>query len=129
MTAATKKKQRFVIPEEVRLDLSDGDWLDVKRELNHGEQQRLTSFLNISPDGQVSGGATDRYMIERKFMYINDWSFENEKGKRVPVTRQAIANLSQETADEIDEALNEHFERMQAEKKAPSGKEKLEAQP
>jgi hypothetical protein len=47
---------RFVQPDVVRLPLSDGDFIDVKRELSAGEQRRM--FAGMVLHGVVPGEKT-----------------------------------------------------------------------
>lgn len=105
-------KQRFVSAETVKLDLSEGDWVEVKGRLTYGERQRLaaSSFRT----GHLGSDAVDldfeAYALTKLETWLVDWSFTDAKGKHVSVSRAAIRNLDPETADEITEALNAHIE-------------------
>jgi hypothetical protein len=102
-------KQRFVSAETVRLELTDGDWIEVKRELSYGEQQEL--FLRDVQMTGLAGGernvSVDLQLINIRdmAMWIVDWSFEDAKGKRVPVSIDSIKALATDAAEEVDEAL------------------------
>jgi hypothetical protein len=118
-------RNRFVEPETVKLDLSDGDWIEVKKELTYGEEQRLAgaamTSMNIQSDADKAKTQTEegdgvrvnlqneRFAIARLYTWLVDWSFTNAKGKRVEVSREAIANLSASTAHEIDDALTAYI--------------------
>ena len=118
-------RNRFVEPEVVRLELTEGDWVEVKKELTYGEEQRLAgaamTSMNIQSDSDRAKTRTEdgegvrvnleneRYAILRLYTWLVDWSFENTAGKRVKVSREAIANLGADTAHEIDEALSAHI--------------------
>lgn len=110
-------RNRFVTPETVRLDLSDGDWIEVKRRLTNGERRRLnTAGLSKSLTiGNEQNQEIDidfaEFSLARAAMWIVDWSFEDD-GRRVAVTRVALESLDEETADEIDKALDAHIEAM-----------------
>jgi hypothetical protein len=106
-------RNRFVTPETVRLPLSDGDWIEVKKRLTNGERRSLnTAALGKSmPIGQdVAEVAVDFAELgtARALIYIVDWSFEDD-GHRVPVSRAAYLALDEPTADEIDKALDIHI--------------------
>lgn len=117
----TEKKQqkvsRFVQPQVMRLDLSGGDWLDVRRELTVGEQRRAMAKAvksmradgRIEPDFQQVGKAEIA-------AYIVDWSFVDGNDKRVPFTDDAIDNLTAAAYDEIETAVRAHIAAVEAER-------------
>lgn len=116
-------RNRFVSLATVRKELSDGDWVEFKERLSYGEQQRLAGGALGRATGMFEGKpevALDmaHYQIKRFAIWIVDWSFVDAKGKRVPVSEDAIANLDPDTAQEIDDALTDYIEAMDAEKKA-----------
>lgn len=116
-------KNRFVKPESHRLDLSDGDWVEVKKRLGILDDKRIESALvrsaqsarglvgaNVNAkDVEIRLDTSEAYMTKLK-TYILDWSFEDERGKRVPVTESAIEALDPETAQEIVEELNKFLD-------------------
>lgn len=115
-------KQRFVSPNTVRLELSEGDWLEVKEQLTYGERQEL-----LLRDVQMTAAFTDERDIKVDMQLINirdmamwivDWSFEDANGKRVPVSIESIKALSEDAAEEVEAALMAHKEAQ--EKNAPT---------
>jgi hypothetical protein len=122
---------RFVRPEVVRLQLSGGDFIDVKKELNTGESRRvfarmardMTPGENVKLDPQQVGMAK---VVE----YLIGWSFTDEDGRPVPLPESpemkeaVISNLHIDTWNEIRLAVDEHEERVDAqraqEKKVPT---------
>ena len=36
---------RFVKPKVIRVKISDGDWIEIKRELNVGERKQMTAAV------------------------------------------------------------------------------------
>ena len=124
-------KCRFVTPETVRLELSDGDWIEVKKRLSWGEQQKLSGSTFGGVRG-VGGGETEftmeweRYQVLRLATWIVDWSFTDAKGKQVKVSRDAIGNLDQGTAEEIDVALTGHIEAQEVERDPETAKQAIE---
>lgn len=114
-------RNAFVDPDTVQLPLSEGDWIEVKQRLTYGEQQRLSSASLTSV--RIQAGRTDdteikldmqRHAIERIFVWVTEWSFRDKSGKAVKVTRQAIENLREDVADEINTALDEYIEKINA---------------
>ena len=111
-------KNRFVDPRTVRIDLSDGDWIEVKARLAYGEQQRMLGAVigGVSLDDSAAGINLqnvpinlEKFSVARLSAWIVDWSFTRD-GKRVEVTGDAIAALDPDTATEIDAALKAHIE-------------------
>lgn len=114
-------RNRFVTPETTRLDLTDGDWIEVKARLSYGEQQKLnTAALTrlSTSDGKDTGIELDmaRYGIERLLCWIVDWSFTDIRGKSVSVNASSVANLDTDTVAEIEAALGQHIEAQAAAK-------------
>lgn len=113
-------RNRFVLPETVRLELSEGDWIEVKKRLTYGEQQRLAGGA-LKPkltDGEIDISLDlETHSILRLSTWIVDWSFCDTKGKQVEVDRDAIASMDPDTAEEIEDALTAHIETLEEEKK------------
>lgn len=113
----------FVPPETVRLSLREGDWLEVKKYLNHGEQKALegAGLVAVKPSSDASDRAAFELDFRRLGMatlnaYIVDWSFVDAHGKSVKPTPENIAALDLDTAKELDDAIAEHRKRMESEK-------------
>ena len=119
-------KQRFVVPNVVRLGLSDGDWIEIKERLDFGETQALTA-ATLAQDGNLAGGDAPTlrldlgaYKVKRMLMYLLDWSFRDVDDKSVQVTEATIKALDPETAAEIDAALDAHIAGIAANPTAPT---------
>ena len=50
-------KNRFVTPDTARVELSDGDWIEIKERLTYGEQQRLAGGALTRMSGSGDGAA------------------------------------------------------------------------
>ena len=113
-------RNRFVLPETVTLDLSDDDWIEVKKRLTYGEQQRLAGGA-LRPkltDGEIDISLDlETHSILRLSTWIVDWSFCDANGKQVQGDRDAIASMDPDTANEIEDALTAHIEALEQEKK------------
>jgi len=109
---------RFVQPKIVRLPLSEGQWIDVKRELSYGEQTDMFASMR-KQFGAGTVPVLDATQIGRARMgtYLLAWSFVDAEGTPVPVSLPAINNLDTETAREITAALEAHEEAIEQEKK------------
>jgi len=110
----------FVTPEPHRLTLPDGQFLDIRKRLTHGESEDLNA--RIFPLGGV-----DRSMVRtaRILAYLLGWSF-TRNGAPVPYspglpeqTRlDTIRALHQDRAVEIFDAIEAHEDAMNQERAA-----------
>lgn len=119
-------RNRFVSPEIKRLDLSEGDWVEIKARLSYREEQELAGAMIRATRGdgderEVSVNVA-RYAILKLITYLQEWSFRDEQDKPVPLSPSAIENLDPDTAEEIDEAINAHVEALKASKATPATK-------
>ena len=100
---------RFVQPDVIRLPLSDGDWIDVKKELNAGEQRRVFSRLvktmHFNEKAEIDA---EQVGLSKVVEYVVGWSFTDAAGKPVPVSEAAICNLDGDTYQEIVRAVDVH---------------------
>jgi hypothetical protein len=116
----------FVNPTEMRrLDLSDGDWIDVRDRITYGAKQRLDS-VSIRSMVQGDGPAKidldmSTFRIERMAAYIVGWSARKPDGSPVKPDRDSFAALSEHAADEINKALDRHIEARAEEAKQADG--------
>lgn len=95
---------RVVSPEVIRLPLSDGDWIDVKQELNAGEySDYLTAMVARQPFSKI-------------LTYVVAWSFVGLDGKPLPwdldgaeqLRRDAVRGLDKGTLRELTAVLDKH---------------------
>lgn len=122
----------FVSTEVVRLNLTDDDWIEIKKELSYAEEQRLVG-AGITKwrmgDLQEGGGdATvgidmESYEIKRLMSWLIDWSLCDTNDKRVPIDTDeqkaaAIAALTPAAAEGINDAITKHILAVEASKKA-----------
>ena len=108
-------RNRFVKPKTVRIDLSEGDWIEVKRELNAGEHRRV--FGRLVKEMRAGDKALldpEQVGLTKLVEYIVDWSFEQD-GKPVPVSEASINALDAETYAELVKAVDAHEEAVDAE--------------
>lgn len=110
---------RFVEPNIKRLPLSDGDYIDVKRELNARESRRV--YARMIKGGQIESG--EKAMLDPEQVgftkiveYLTGWSFVDASGQPVPVSEDAVGNLDVDTLRELITAIDAHEEAVAAEK-------------
>ena len=133
------RRSRFVKKVVDTLDLSDGDWIKVKRHLTSREERLMKSSGLSRMRTPRQAGEDDRepeFDIDWEKLtfntcatYIVDWNIVDDEGKGVPYTIQALGDLDDETVSEIEAALKAHIERWDTagdadttEKKPSSGK-------
>lgn len=127
----------FVEPLVVRVNLSDGEWIDLKDEMTIAEANAVAAAASkyVKIDGQISRVLDPLgFYFERAAAFLIGWSATSEKdGKAVPVpfSRDALAALPRRSAlyAEILAAVEKHADERRAapipgseeEKNAPSG--------
>jgi hypothetical protein len=104
---------RFVQPQApIRLSLSEGDWIEVKRELSTGERRRMFTAMRQPTTAQASEVDVTLYQQTRTLAYVVAWSFLDPQGAPAPVSVAAYDMLQDDTAQEIHEALDAHETQM-----------------
>jgi|SRR5262245_17652303 len=114
-------RNRLVYPEEVRLPLSDGDYIDVKKELNAGEYRKLLTDQFKDTDEKVVLDPT-KVGITKLLAYLLGWSLCGRNNERIPyhleqpeeIRRTTIDSLDKDTYRELMAAVNAHEEREEA---------------
>ena len=128
-------RSRFVSQQTVRLDISDGDWIEIKQRLSYGDEIKLQTAGIAGVDAGALFNGTDaatrneddrsaearldmqKWVVEQLIVWIVDWSFRDDNDKPVRVTRDAIKQLDPDTAAEVQAALGEYVKKLQEEKK------------
>ncbi len=123
-------RPRGVRQDTVRLDLSDGDWIEVRRVLTVGEERDLVSLAvrGYRPDGTAD---LDTRLLSflAAATYLTGWSLCNLDGMPIPWVGNAkvqqrvdvLRGLDSATMAEIDEALAKHREAQADPKASASG--------
>lgn len=118
---------RFVTPHVIRLPLSDGDWLDVKRELNAGETLRVwTNLVKEFKPGERPTLRPELVGRTKILEYVVGWSLVDAKGEPVAFTSAALDGLDTDSYAEIVAVIDTHdeeVEKAQAERKKSQGGE------
>jgi hypothetical protein len=111
-----------VAPETVRLDLGDGHWVEVKKQLTYGE---------MSDVAEATKGSLVTAQIHMLAAYIVDWSLQDAKEQRLPVDSLAerigsLRAMTPEAVNAIDAVIETHSKGVQDAKKAeaPSGRKR-----
>lgn len=116
-------RYRFVDPEIVRLPLSEGDWIDVKKILNAGEYRKLLYEQFKDVDGEKVVIDHAKVGIAKLLAYLIGWSFVGRNQQPEPysleqpeeVRRSLLDNLDQASYRELLNAVTAHEERQELE--------------
>lgn len=106
----------FVRPEVVRLSLSGGRWLDVKKRLNAGESRKM--FARVVKDMTVGEKAQldpEQVGLTKLQAYVLGWSFTDD-GKPVPFSLATMDNLDPDVYAEMIKAVDDHIDAQDAER-------------
>jgi hypothetical protein len=119
-------KNRFVQPETVRLPLTDGDWIDVKARLSIGEKKSVDSagLKTMKTTGDDKGDVVvdlSAFSLARTETYLVGWSFVDDDGRPVKLSREAIRALSEESYEEVENAITAHVEAETKKRQTPTG--------
>lgn len=106
-------RNRLVQPDIVRLALSDGDFLDIKRELNFGEQRHMLASQMKLVNGEYVRDL-EKIGIALILAHVVGWSFVDAEGRPIPYAEATVASLEPETVSEMLAALNAHLEAEEA---------------
>lgn len=116
-------RNRFVTPDIKRIDIGDGDWIDVKKRLTYGEQHHI--FTGGIREVRRDGYTPDRELLGKMevMAYLVDWSLQGSDGKVVRIDTEAkklaaIDNLDPADFDVISTAISAHVDAMAAERAA-----------
>jgi hypothetical protein len=113
------RRCRFVSPETDRIDFTEDEWIEVKRELTTGETRAM--YGQMYTDGAFDGR---RVALARILAYVVEWSLLDLAGRPAPLSVQAIDGLDNDTFRELREAIDRHEKQQddarEAQKKTPS---------
>jgi hypothetical protein len=113
-------RDRFCNLGTKKIELSDGDWVEVKTGLTAGDQRKQDS-LALSPV-MINGDVVDHrdwslYEFLRTDLWVVAWSLIRN-GQPVPKTVAALQALEPEEFDEINNAVYAHIKEWADAKKA-----------
>lgn len=127
MSETAKAKPWFVTPAVQRVDLSDGEWVELKNELTIGETKdilsRSTKYVRV--DDLVVGVRDDAiFDTEFALAHLLRWSLTDDQGLSLELTRDAVLALKPERYREITKALSTVTSKRGEEKNGRSSKRK-----
>jgi len=117
----------FVDPEVVRIQLTNGHFIDIKKELNAGEQRGIfTELVKEMKIGEQAILEPSRVGLTKILAYLVGWSLtdKNNPPRPVPVSEAALKNLRTDIYSEIEKLIDAHdaaLEAARAERKNAPG--------
>ena len=113
-------RSAFIGPDTKQVNLTgewENEWVEVKKKLTFGEEQRLASASltsvhlaqgRTSEDDTEIGLDMERHAIMRIYLWVTEWSLQDHTGRVLPVTLQNIKNLDPDVAQNINDVLDAH---------------------
>lgn len=110
--------------ETVRYDLTDDDWVVVKKFLDAGEELEVSGagLSRMGTDGDEPSYKLDwkRLKLQRILAYLKEWSFVDFAGKPLRITIENLSRCSTATINELDAVIDKHRAAMEQEGNAQS---------
>lgn len=109
----------FVRPEVVRLPLSGGRWIDVKKRLNAGESRKM--FARVVKDMPAGGRPMldpEQVGFTKLVAYVLGWSFTDDSGKPVEFSATALDSVDPDLYAEMIKAVDDHEDAQDAARSA-----------
>jgi len=101
----------FVAQDDLhRIDLGDGEWVDIKREFDTDDWIRVEGMISGLVDettGQLRTGVLFRNAKALLSIAIKAWNLLGADGQAVPLSEESIGRLNRETLLKISGAVNE----------------------
>ena len=110
---------RFAKPDTTKLDLGDGDWIEVRNELSVAEARELQdkSFEATQEFGDSDEKVKPKisinwsvFSLHRARAYITKWNAMDEDGKPVSVSLDSLGALDEETMQRIEQVITDHID-------------------
>jgi hypothetical protein len=105
-------RSNFIGNDVDRLELSDGDFIIVKRELNLEEERRIMARMaKTVKAGQTLELDLEQFGIVEVLEYVVEWGgpgFQDSNGRLVPFSSATLRNIRPAKFNEITEALDTH---------------------
>lgn len=99
----------FVRPEVVRLSLSGGRWIDVKKRLNAGESRKMFArVVKDMPAGEKPKLDPEQVGYTKLVAYLVGWSLADDGGKPVAYSADALDAIDPDLYAEMIKAVDAH---------------------
>ncbi|MES2341715.1 MAG: hypothetical protein V4597_08555 [Pseudomonadota bacterium] len=118
-----ERRNRFVAGGTTRIQLSDGDEIEVVTRLSHGEEEDMLASMSSVVAGGIGIGTNRRMVRTGKVLaYLVRWNLVDDEGQPIPYSlkisederRSLIRNLDPDDFQEIWKAVDKHEDEVQA---------------
>lgn len=99
----------FVGDEVDRIDLGDNFWVDIKRRMNYGDQQKLVGqFIKLGIAGKEPTAELDITSTGITLLQLNikAWNLTKDDDKVMPIGVESIIQLDPAIADRIRKEID-----------------------
>ena len=106
-------KNRFVNSSTKRIELEDGNWIEVKEELTFEEYGEIMKNVDLSLvnklEGEAEKSTISNFDIGLPLLKaaLVDWSFKDDEGKKIECTLENISKLRPAAIMELLEPVSE----------------------
>lgn len=119
---------RIVRPNSMRLPISDGDYIDVKKELNAGESRQVyAGMVKEQKFGEAPTADPARVGLTKMLQYLLGWSLVDLKDEPLELSEAALLSLDLPTYNEINAAIDTHAEKVEADREARKNSQATES--
>jgi hypothetical protein len=110
----------FVKPDEIdHLDLGDGEWIKIKKELNYGEYRQFKKNAGVSlTDINLTLDNLVDFVHPVILAFVVDWSVRNGKGETAEISEQVINSMHTDQVFAMGLKIVTHVGALAQEKKA-----------
>jgi hypothetical protein len=120
---------RYRRQEEVRIELSEGDWLLVRKHLTAGEERE--AHARVIKAGSFKQGEKPEIDLEhlgiaQAVSYLIDWSITDADDKPIRIRDQGYAFVAAALRNQTPESLREILEAVQAHDAAMTAERELQ---
>lgn len=98
-----------------RVQVDEGHWVDIKRRMSYGDNQRLVaSYMRLQMQLKERGSLpsidlnVETGNITLLMLNIVAWNLTDEHGKEMPVIRESIERLDNSLANKLVAEINAH---------------------
>jgi hypothetical protein len=115
---------RLAIAESKRIDIGDGDWIEVVQDISKGDFNSLIGKMpqDVNEETGLTPHQGTKFYEALFDIFVKAWSLEG-----VPPTLDNYLLLDRESGEKIDNALTQHFGGLTVE--SPKGKRPRTSRP
>lgn len=105
-----------------KIELGDGDWVEIRKELTYGEFIQFMQATGLDLSEQFTFNTLVTSMKPIILSYVTDWSVTDPNGQRVSVSAESVESMHNDCVLEIGTAIARSVGLITKEKKAPTTK-------